>query len=112
MAEKYETITVDEFKRQFLLLDSRLKSYPFRLTANRHDAEDLTQETYLKALQNLRGFAGKSTLKTWFFTIATNLAKDHFKPKHSRRLYLIQTNSPSNVIPRLRSPAEKKMDAR
>jgi RNA polymerase sigma-70 factor (ECF subfamily) len=81
MAEKYETITVDEFKRQFLLLDSRLKSYLFRLTANRHDAEDLAQESYLKALQNLTSFAGKSTLKTWIFTIATNLAKDNFKTK-------------------------------
>ena len=56
-----------------------MKSYLFRITANRLDAEDLAQETYLKAANNLSSFAGKSSLKTWIFTIATNLARDNYR---------------------------------
>ncbi len=79
MAEKYETISVEQFQEQFLDLHAKLTSYLFRLTANRQDAEDLAHDAYLKALRNLAGFAGKSSLKTWLFSIATNLAKDHFR---------------------------------
>jgi hypothetical protein len=79
MAEQHPIITPEEFQTQFLLLQAKLKSYLFRLTASRQDADDLAQDTYLKAASNLAGFAGKSTLKTWLFTIATNLARDHSK---------------------------------
>jgi|GEM_PF-4788082 len=85
MAEKYPIVTTEEFQAQFLLLQAKLKSYLFRLTASRQDAEDLAQETYLKAAKNLAGFAGKSSLKTWVFAIATNLARDNFKAQRRWR---------------------------
>jgi RNA polymerase sigma-70 factor (ECF subfamily) len=36
------------------------------------DAEDLLQETLIAAWRGIRGFAGRSSLRTWFFRIATN----------------------------------------
>ena len=72
-------MTAEEFQAQFLGFQANLKSYLFRLTASRQDAEDLAQDTYLKAASNLASFAGKAALKTWVFTIATNLARDHAK---------------------------------
>jgi RNA polymerase sigma-70 factor (ECF subfamily) len=58
-----------------------LTSYLFRLTTNRQDAEDLVQDTYLKAIRNLSGFAGNAGLKTWVFSIATNLPRDHHRTR-------------------------------
>ena len=81
MPENGNVMTPKPFQEEFLRFRDKLKSYLFRLTANLQDAEDLTQDTYLKAEKNLSGFSGKSSLKTWAFTIATNLAKDHFRAR-------------------------------
>jgi len=85
MIEKYPIVTTEEFQAQFLGLQAKLKSYLFRITASLQDAEDLAQDTYLKAAKNLASFAGKSALKTWVFTIATNLARDNFKAQRRWR---------------------------
>jgi len=56
-----------------------LKSYLVRITASVRDAEDITQDTYLKAVDKISTFRGESSLKTWLFTIASNLAKDNLR---------------------------------
>jgi len=50
-----------------------------RITASVRDAEDITQDTYLKAVDKISTFRGESSLKTWLFTIASNLAKDNLR---------------------------------
>ncbi|MEJ0102204.1 MAG: RNA polymerase sigma factor [Bacteroidota bacterium] len=57
----------------------QLRAYLFRLTTHKEDAEDLLQDTYLKASEKLNTFENRSSLKTWIFTIATNLAKDYLR---------------------------------
>lgn len=46
----------------------------FRMLNNEQDAEDVLQETYLKALKALPGFEGRSSVSTWLFRIAANEA--------------------------------------
>ena len=41
---------------------------------NGEDAEDLTQDVFLKAYRNLKGFEGRSSFKTWINRIAINSA--------------------------------------
>jgi len=43
------------------------------------DVDDLTQETYLRALPSLVRFAGQSTARTWLLAIARNVAADHVR---------------------------------
>lgn len=43
------------------------------------DVEDLTQETYLRALRSLPEFAARSSVRTWLFAIARNVAADHVR---------------------------------
>ncbi len=43
-----------------------------RLCGSRHNAEDLTQQTFLKAWSSLDGFAGRSKFSTWLYRIAHN----------------------------------------
>lgn len=59
--------------------NSNLKSFLYRLVANKEDVEDLAQETFIRAIKNLDSFKQQSSFKTWLFSIATNLAKDHHK---------------------------------
>lgn len=47
------------------------------LTANDADAEDLAQETFVRAFRSLRRFRGESSFKTWLYTIATNVARTY-----------------------------------
>src|SRR5262245_56048719 len=41
------------------------------------DAEDLTQETFVRAYMNIRSFQSRAQLNTWLFRIATNICIDH-----------------------------------
>jgi RNA polymerase sigma-70 factor (ECF subfamily) len=43
------------------------------------EVEDLTQETYLRALRSLPQFAGRSSARTWLFAIARRVAADHVR---------------------------------
>ncbi len=74
-------MTVDELTNQFIGFQAELKSFLLRMTASVQDAEDIVQETYLKAHAKIGSFRGEATLKTWVFTIASNLARDLLRAK-------------------------------
>ncbi|MBT2660053.1 sigma-70 family RNA polymerase sigma factor [Bacillus sp. ISL-45] len=57
--------------------------YLYRSTLNQHIAEDLTQDTFLKAFQSLSSFRGESSLKTWLFKIARNTYINFSKKKQT-----------------------------
>jgi len=72
-------MTAELFNREFESITGQLKSYLLRITACVADAEDIAHDTYLKGLEKRETFRGESSLKTWLFTIASNLAKDNLK---------------------------------
>ncbi|BCB04579.1 RNA polymerase sigma factor SigX [Bacillus sp. KH172YL63] len=49
------------------------------MVQNKQLAEDLVQEVYIRVLKSHANFQGKSTEKTWLFSIAKNVAIDHFR---------------------------------
>jgi RNA polymerase sigma-70 factor, ECF subfamily len=67
---------------EFERFSGHLLSYLYRLTANKADAQDLLHDTFIKAHENWHTFKGNASLKTWVFTIATNLAKDNQRVKN------------------------------
>ena len=74
-------MTTEILTREFETFRGQLKSYILRMTASVQDTEDIVQDTYLKAHQKLDTFKGDSSLKTWVFAIASNLARDLLKSK-------------------------------
>jgi RNA polymerase sigma-70 factor (ECF subfamily) len=60
------------FEAEALTHINALYSTALRLSGNRADAEDLVQETYLKALRSAEQFEPGSNLKAWLFTILHN----------------------------------------
>ena len=57
----------------------------FRLTENGEEARDLTQETFLRAFQNIDRFRGEADVRTWIYRIAINQARNRFRWWRRRR---------------------------
>jgi RNA polymerase sigma-70 factor (ECF subfamily) len=57
----------------------------FRMTQNEQDAEDLVQETFLKAYKQLHRFDGRSAFGTWLYRIAANCSLDLIRARKNRK---------------------------
>lgn len=57
----------------------KLRNFLFRYTRNREDAEDLTQDTFVKAYRNIHRYDSKYSFSTWLYTIARRTAYNHFR---------------------------------
>jgi len=107
-------MTTEQLTKEFNQAGGQLKSYILRITASVADAEDIAHDTYIKATEKIDTFKGQSSVKTWLFAIASNLAKDnlrarkrwvenvtdiakeaaHSNPQFFREAMLIQSTSP------------------
>jgi len=66
----------------YLIHFDRIYSYLHVSVGNRHDAEDLTTQTFLKMLEKIGSFRWQSApFSAWLFRIAHNLAMDHFRAR-------------------------------
>ncbi len=87
-----EALLLAQLKRgQWAAMETLVHRYQDRLYGtvqhivnNPDDAADLVQETFVKAMQNLSRFQGKSSLYTWLFRIAVNLALSHRRSRKYR----------------------------
>jgi RNA polymerase sigma-70 factor (ECF subfamily) len=57
---------------------ARLYAFAYRLTRNHHDAEDVVQETYLRALRAAPSFRGDAALSSWLYIIVRNVAHNRY----------------------------------
>jgi RNA polymerase sigma-70 factor (ECF subfamily) len=67
-----------------------------RLTGNKENAEDIVQETFLKAIDNISQFRGESSFGTWLYSIALNLSRMHFAKQKQMDLQPIENYLPGN----------------
>jgi RNA polymerase sigma-70 factor (ECF subfamily) len=67
-----ETALRERFEREVLPLLPSLYGAALRLTRNASDAEDLVQETYLRAYRGFAGFQEGTNLRAWMYRILTN----------------------------------------
>ena len=70
---------IEPYRRELLL-------HSYRLLGSLYDAEDVVQETMLRAWRRFDTFKGASSLRTWLYTIATNACLDALKKRPPRTL--------------------------
>jgi RNA polymerase sigma-70 factor (ECF subfamily) len=78
-AQKGDRAALEEL---YLIHFDRIYSYLHMSVGNRHDAEDLTTQTFLKMLESIAKFRWQSApFSAWLFRIAHNLSMDHFRSR-------------------------------
>jgi RNA polymerase sigma-70 factor (ECF subfamily) len=65
---------------------AEIHRYLVRLTGRASEADDLSQETFLRAYRAHRRLPGDANIRAWLFAIATNLCRNHFRGEKRRRL--------------------------
>ena len=63
----------DAMERLIIKYQNRIYNVILKICANTADAAELSQETFVKVLENIDKFRGKSSFYTWLFRIAVNL---------------------------------------
>ncbi len=76
-----ETDGQDEFVRFWNQTCDKVRAYMFCACSNVSDAEDLTQECYIRALRNWEAFDGAGSRQAWLFAIARNAQVDWFRKR-------------------------------
>ena len=72
----------EEFSRLVDTYSAKIYRLATRMLNQQQDAEDVLQETFLKAYRGLKSFDGRSKISTWLFRIATNEALMVLRRKH------------------------------
>ena len=62
----------------------RIYATVYHMTSNHEDANDLAQESFIKAFQALKSFKGGSSFYTWLYRIAVNKTINHLKQRKNR----------------------------
>jgi RNA polymerase sigma-70 factor (ECF subfamily) len=65
--------------------DRAILPLAFRITGSERDAQDIYQDTFLRAYSKLRGFRFESCFSTWIYRIVTNLCMEHLRKKHRHK---------------------------
>ena len=63
-----------------------LRVHCYRILGSSHEAEDLVQETFLRAWKRLSTYEGRASFRAWLYKIATNACLDFLDQRRSRRL--------------------------
>ena len=76
----------ERFEREVLPLLPNLYGAALRMTRNPQDAEDLVQETYLRAYRGFSGFREGTNLRAWVYRILTNTFINSYRKKQREPL--------------------------
>ena len=83
--------TKESFTSRLLGLQNNLLSFAYQLTSNREAAQDLLQDTTLKALDNEEKYVDNTNFKGWIFTIMRNIFINNYRQNVRKATVIDQT---------------------
>ena len=81
------------FAQDLLSVQTELLNYAYKLTADREEANDLLQETSLKALDNEEKYTAETNFKGWVYTIMRNIFINNYRKALRDQTYVDQTDN-------------------
>ncbi|MFC7274563.1 RNA polymerase subunit sigma-70 [Paractinoplanes rhizophilus] len=100
---------------RFALLTERhrreLQVHCYRMLANYEDAQDMTQETFLRAWNKRESFRGHAALRTWLYRIATNACLDLLRKRNDRTPVPSELPDPDSEVPYLQPYPDRMLPA-
>lgn len=104
MSEQLQNITLDDhvlvnqcrqgdseaMGRLILKYQDRIYNTILKICANRDDAAELTQETFVKVIERINSFKGRSAFYTWLFRVAVNLTYNYCKRRVKLPTYSLE----------------------
>lgn len=99
-------MTAIEFNTKILSLKDNLKYFAYSLTSNHEDANDLIQDTYLKAITNKDKFDPATNMKAWVYTIMKNTFINKYRKDskvstiidNTKDLYFLNNTNHTDII--------------
>ena len=76
----------------------RLYNFVFRFVGERETAEDIVQETFLRAFRKRKEYRAIANFSTWLFTIAGNLAKSELRRRKRWRLFSLHKDDENDTV--------------
>lgn len=76
----------EAFGHLYTIHERAVFRYAFHLMGNREDADDVKQETFLRAYQAIEGYRNEASFRTWLFRICSNLCRDRIKSWERRNV--------------------------
>src|ERR1700756_4480406 len=95
-----QNITAQEFDAIVRRHQRRVHRFLLMMLRDPDEADNLTQECFLRAYQNLPSFRGEASPETWLLRIAANLARDHARNRKAsfwRRLLGLEDDGADSV---------------
>ena len=92
-------MTAIEFNQQLVNQRLSLRNFAYSLTMNNDEAQDLVQDTYLKAIKYREKFTDSTNLKAWLYTIMKNTFINSYRRNIKTRQIIQQTDDLSLVKP-------------
>jgi RNA polymerase sigma-70 factor, ECF subfamily len=81
LAERSRGGCMASFEALVAHFEKRIFHYLYQMAGNAHDAEDLTQITFLKAYRNIHRYQSNRAFSAWLFTIAKRTALNHLRDR-------------------------------
>ncbi|KAA6336670.1 ECF RNA polymerase sigma factor SigR [termite gut metagenome] len=81
------------FRKELESIQEELLRFAYKLTANKEDANDLLQETSLKALDNEDKYIPDTNFKAWMYTIMRNLFINNYRKATRDQTYVDRTDN-------------------
>lgn len=73
-------------------------NFSLKLTGDKQAAEDISQNSFVKAWKNIRKFEGRSKFRTWLFTVARNSAIDWLRERKELPVSAFEINKGENML--------------
>lgn len=88
---------VDAYGKIVAKYNGRLYNFIYRFVGDRETAEDIVQETFLRAFRKRKEYRAIANFSTWLFTIAGNLAKSELRRRKRWRMFSLERDEETDT---------------